>query len=640
MKTDSSVEATLKSVFALNTFRPGQRKVIQSILDGRSALAVFPTGGGKSLCYQLPALLFDGLTVVVSPLIALMKDQVDYLKGQGIKAARLDSSLTLAETDEVKASIENGSLKILYVSPEKLSNERFRYFMRRGTAISLLAIDEAHCVSQWGHNFRPDYLKLARFSKVLEVERILALTATATPQVVADICEAFQIKSNDATVTGFSRPNLHVFFTEVKQDERFEYLRKRIEQTSSRPTIVYVTLQKTAENLAEKLQSLGYLACAYHAGMGADLRESIQERFMRGEKNVIVATIAFGMGIDKSDIRFVFHYNLPKGLESYMQEIGRAGRDGRESFCEVIANGDDVTTLLNFIYGDTPGLDSIQSFLEKIDSQDTEFTFNLSSISKEVDIRPLVLNTLFTYLELDNHLDFLRIEYETYQWKWLVSEEQCLSHFDSARSSFLRKVFASASLGRTIWTLDLKDASANTGEKKERISIALNYLADKKMIDLRLKGKVHRFRKGPNPLHLSDVTAKYLRKFVDREQQEEQRIQAILNLPAENCIMRKVAAYFGEQIDPCGKCSTCLNGRGPRILVNQLLLKDTKFLTTVVNRHKDRLVGARSIARFLCGLPSPRLTMLKLNKHEDFGCFSAYSFKHILEVVSSSLPAK
>ncbi len=369
--------AVLADRFGFSSFRPGQQEVVEALLGGRSALAVFPTGGGKSLCYQLPALLLEGVTVVVSPLIALMKDQLDFLTARGVEAARLDSSLGLDELRSVEERLRSGRLKLLYVSPERFNNERFLAQLD-STRIALFAVDEAHCISEWGHNFRPDYLKLAQRARELEAERVLALTATATPAVVDDICSGFGIDEGDAVVTGFYRPNLRLLTTPVAASERDELLVERLRTRPPGSTIVYVTLQRTAERVAELLAGAGLPARAYHAGMSAEERVAVQDWWGASDRGVVVATIAFGMGIDKADVRFVYHYNLPKGLESYSQEIGRAGRDGAESVCELLACRDDVPALENFAYGDTPSRASLAALFDEVFAHPEGAVFSVS----------------------------------------------------------------------------------------------------------------------------------------------------------------------------------------------------------------------------------------------------------------------
>src|SRR6266542_3069340 len=339
----------LAARFGFDAFRPGQERVVDALLAGRSALAVFPTGAGKSLCYQLPALLLEGMTIVVSPLIALMKDQIDFLRRNGIDAARLDSSLDAAEQREIFDRLRAGSLKLLYVAPERFNNERFLAQLAR-TRISLFAVDEAHCISEWGHNFRPEYLKLAERAGELGAERVLALTATATPAVVTD----------------FYRPNLTLLTTPVATGERDALLLERLRERPPGTTIVYVTLQRTSLRIAELLAEAGLPARPYHAGLGTEERVSVQEWWAGSDRAIVGATIAFGMGIDKADVRYVYHYSLPKSLESYSQEIGRAGRDGKESICELLACPDDVPTLENFAYGDTPTREALAGLLADV----------------------------------------------------------------------------------------------------------------------------------------------------------------------------------------------------------------------------------------------------------------------------------
>src|SRR5947209_2728821 len=265
------------------------------------------------------------------------KSAIDLLATRGVDAARLDSSLDANEVRAVTERLRAGSLKLLYVAPERFNNERFLQQLGE-TKIALFAVDEAHCISEWGHNFRPDYLKLAARARDLGAERVLALTATATPAVVVDICEGFGIEERDSVVTGFYRPNLKLLTTPARAAGRDQLLIDRLRERAPGSTIVYVTLQRTAERVAALLAAAGLPARAYHAGMPSDERVEVQEWWTGSDRNVVVATIAFGMGIDKPDVRYVYHLNLPKGLESYSQEIGRAGRDGEPSICELFAS--------------------------------------------------------------------------------------------------------------------------------------------------------------------------------------------------------------------------------------------------------------------------------------------------------------
>jgi ATP-dependent DNA helicase RecQ len=355
----------VKQYFGFDRLLNGQKEVIDRIIAGESAAAIFPTGAGKSLCYQLPALHLPGMTLVVSPLLSLMKDQIDFLKSKRISAAKLDSGIP---RDEYQKTLQDGvqnKIKILMVSVERFRNERFRNQLRRMN-VSLLVVDEAHCISEWGHNFRPDYLKIPLYLQEFNIPQILLLTATATPQVVEDMCDKFGIPSCNVVVTGFFRENLHIRVKSLPEKEKCPVLVDLLKAEPIGPSIVYVTLQKTAETVSKYLVSRGLNAQPYHAGMDIDSREEIQNRFMDGSLNTVVATIAFGMGIDKRDIRKVVHYDMPKSIENYSQEIGRAGRDGLPSTCTLIGNGGSIPILENFVYGDTPEFSGIRQVLELI----------------------------------------------------------------------------------------------------------------------------------------------------------------------------------------------------------------------------------------------------------------------------------
>ncbi len=334
------VKDLLARYYGFSKFWPGQEETIENILKKRDTLALMPTGGGKSLCYQLPALIFKGTTLVISPLIALMKDQVDVLQKRGIKASFINSSLTEKEIAKRTKEILKGSVKILYLAPERL-NSGFSKLLHK-IPVSLVAIDEAHCVSTWGHDFRPDYRLIKKYIDLLPVRPVIsAFTATATPEVKNDIIEQLGLKDPRVFTSGFDRPNL-VFFTrpnmtEFSRDKEVLFLAKSLEK----PGIIYVGRRDKAENLAEWLTNEGLSTFSYHAGLRNEERTRIQEAFMEDKVSIIVATIAFGMGVDKSNIRFVIHAGMPGTLEGYYQEAGRAGRDGKRSACILLHNPED-----------------------------------------------------------------------------------------------------------------------------------------------------------------------------------------------------------------------------------------------------------------------------------------------------------
>ena len=334
-----SAATLLRDVFGFDGFRPGQQEIVEAVTDGKNTLAIMPTGGGKSLCFQLPALVRDGVTVVISPLIALMRDQVRGLKEAGVVAGALTSGNTEEETDEVWRNLENGTLKLLYMAPERLaSNGAIR--MLRQAGISMIAVDEAHCVSQWGHDFRPDYLRIGDLRRDLDVP-LAAFTATADEETRAEIIEKlFDSQAPTLFLQGFDRPNIHLAFA-AKDGPRAQiinFANARKEQAG----IVYCGTRAKTETLAKALSEARHSACHYHGGMDADDRRNVERRFQQEDGLIVCATIAFGMGIDKPDIRWVAHADLPKSIESYYQEIGRAGRDGAPAETLTLFGPDDI----------------------------------------------------------------------------------------------------------------------------------------------------------------------------------------------------------------------------------------------------------------------------------------------------------
>ena len=320
----------LKSRFGYESFRPLQAEVIDNVLAGRDTLALMPTGGGKSVCYQLPALLLGGTTLVVSPLIALMKDQVDALNAMGIAAGFVNSSLSASEAQQVEARVRQGEVKLLYVAPERLALPGFRRFLHE-LDLSLIAIDEAHCISEWGHEFRPDYRNLRQLREDFPAVPVIALTATATEQVREDIVAQLGLQQGSVFLSGFNRENLR--YAVLPKASSWGRLLSLLERHRDQSTIIYCFSRQETEDLAADLRDRGFEARPYHAGLDAETRRRTQEDFVRDRTPIIAATIAFGMGIDKPDVRLVVHYSLPKSMENYYQETGRAGRDGLPSEC-------------------------------------------------------------------------------------------------------------------------------------------------------------------------------------------------------------------------------------------------------------------------------------------------------------------
>lgn len=638
--TDDAL-TTLQQVFGFSGFRPGQQAVIEHLLAGRSAAAVFPTGGGKSLCYQLPALLLPGITLVVSPLIALMKDQIDALTARGISAQRLDSSLSASEYRNVMANIRSGELRLLYVAPERFNNERFRSTILNAQ-ISLFAVDEAHCISEWGHNFRPDYLKLVEFAKLSGAERVLALTATATEQVMEDIRVAFEIAPECAIRTGFYRPNLTIQTTSVDAAQRDEYLLAQIQKRPSGPTVVYVTLQRTAEQVANYLASMGLPARAYHAGLKDEQRSEIQDWFIQSDQGIVVATIAFGMGIDKSNIRYVYHYNLPKSLENYAQEIGRAGRDDEPSTCHLLACPNDLNPLENFVYGDTPTHEAIRSFIQEIFTpDDPEFDVSIYELSNKHDIRNLVVRTLLTYLELQGYLVGGTPFYATYRFKPLMSSQEILGKFDGERREFLAQVLRQSRKAKTWFDIDLDVAALALDTPRDRIMRALDYLGEQQMLEVQAAGVRNRYTLVKSPDTIAMLAEQLHALMVQRETREIERLGQVLAwIQLNSCQTAALAAHFAEELSqPCGHCMWCQSS-DPTLLPERTIAevgsKVWQQAKSLQAEQPEVLGSPTMLARLLCGVSSPKMIRARLRGHSLFGALVDVPFPKVVEMLTDS----
>ncbi len=637
------LESVLLEKFGHGQFREGQRRVIEALIAGRSALAVFPTGGGKSICYQLPATLLDGLTIVVSPLIALMKDQVDALKTRGIAAERLDSTLGAGEMAAIYDSISAGRLQMLYIAPERFLSETFVARIKQAR-ISLLAIDEAHCISEWGHNFRPEYLRLAALAKKFRIPRVLALTATATPAVAKSIRDGFRIAQQDHVQTSFCRPNLAPHITPVASTQRTEMLIEKLKRAGRFPAIVYVTLQRTAESIAAELQKAGIRARAYHAGMASEVRASAQDDFMSGRCEVIVATIAFGMGIDKADIRSVFHFNLPKTLENYQQEIGRAGRDGRPAHCEMLACADDLVVLQNFILGDTPEEHALRHLVDHLLRQGDEFDISRYDLSRTTDIRPLVLETVITYLEKERIIEPAGMFYSTLQLAFRHPEDRVLAGHTAERQRFLKKLFAAGKRGTRLLTIQVDEAAEKIGESRQRILKAITYLEESGDIQVKPSGLRHRFRLLPKVGERTprDIATWLGSIFSSRETRDLERLDGVVEFATgEGCLTRRLLSYFGEEMAAdcghCGRCSGESAGELPASHETDISAEDIKAISALRAEGHAALRGKRQLARFLCGITSPAVTRDRLARHDEFGRLERVPFAKVRDYLEACL---
>ncbi|AXK55072.1 RecQ family ATP-dependent DNA helicase [Pseudomonas protegens] len=644
------MHSTLEQVFGYPQFRPGQEAAVSAVLAGRSAAAIFPTGSGKSLCYQLPALLLPHLTLVVSPLLALMQDQLAFLQRHGIAAASIDSAQSRDAANDVMARARSGELKILMISVERLKNERFRNFLQQ-VPISLLVVDEAHCISEWGHNFRPDYLKLPDYQRQFNIPQALLLTATATPKVIADMQAKFAIDAADVVTTGFYRPNLNLLVEPVRGADKRRRLVQWLGERAGQPSIVYVTLQKTAEQIAEHLSHQGIAAEAYHAGLPHEQRESIQRRFMEGRSNCIVATIAFGMGIDKSDIRNVVHFDLPKSIENYSQEIGRAGRDGQPSDCLVLANRDSLNVLENFVYGDTPELSGIRCVLDELQASvpDGQWEFLLGPLADQSNVRQLPLKTLLVQLELRGLIAPRYAYFAEYRFKLLLEPEALLARFEGERRDFVQAIINTSSRARTWATVNFDALYEQYQAPRTRVVKALDYFQEKGWVELESKQMTEVYSLLQTDFDAAALSTDLHAYFTRHEGSEIARIHAMLDLFAtEQCLGHRLAQYFGDDQAPqrCGHCSVC-HGQVARLPEPPVLpaLVDKNFnglCGDFIHRHQQHtgdVPGAERLTRFLCGISVPLFTKLKARSIPGFAALEDYPYAAVREWCEAHLAA-
>lgn len=577
-----------------------------------------------------------------------MKDQVDALKKRGVPADCMDSTKTWPEQQAISAAMRDGKLRILYCAPERLNNEAFVEIMKcvRG-GVRLVAVDEAHCVSEWGHSFRPEYLKVARFVDEIKAERVICLTATATPKVADDICKAFNISKTAVFRTSPYRPNLELQAMAVKTKKEkypliYDFLRKH-----PGPTLVYVTLQQQAVTMASDLKKQKFNASAFHAGMKVEEKQQVQDDFMANKVSIVVATIAFGMGIDKPDIRNVIHFDLPSTIEEYSQQVGRAGRDGKPSSCMYYICPDDFSLRENFARGDLPSKSSLRSLLRDIFSEDVVrlragevFKTSHYEQSREFDIRQSPLNVIYATLELRFGL-IRAITPEYSEYKFVASPSYYrLVHVDKSPEG--QAVFKSAKKAQKWYKVDPTNIASSTGLRRSDLVRKLQQLHDQGALELRAGGVEPRYRV-LKALPKTETAIEELvdKLYVDLEKKEEdalRRMKEVVSLvTGKGCFASALAAYFGMDLPggkaKCGHCTLCLTGK-PVVLPPRppevVEITKIKAVLAACNVRDD----PRFLARVAFGIKSPRVTQLKLDKLSIFGSLADHSFEALMREFS------
>ena len=579
---------TLDKHFGFTDFREGQSDVIKAVLDGHNCLVVMPTGGGKSLCFQLPALMRDGITLVISPLIALMKDQVDSLRERGIKATFINSSLSFDEQKNRLQAVRRGEYQLLYVAPERFRSDWFREILQ-DARVSLFAVDEAHCVSQWGHDFRPDYLRLRDACISIGRPQIIALTATATPFVRADIIRELGLREPKHFVAGFNRPNLRLRVAQTNtEDDKITELTNLLSRNPG-SGIVFSATRKSVESVATMLSKRGFKAEAYHAGMEEHTRSRIQEEFMSGQIRVIVATNAFGMGVDKADIRFVAHYQIPDSIESYYQEIGRAGRDGKPAECLLLFNYADKNTQDYFIDGSYPQPDLIEDvYWALVGTGRKEIELSVQEISSVSGIRnQMAIRSALIILERAGHIQRGNIAENLATLTPRCNLQDYLSRqTKESQPLIVLKAIDEAHVlteGKPI-QISIPQLSAESKLSRGQLIASIAKLQEQGLIyyEPPFRGRGVRLldEKPPKTLRLNK------QELARRAANEQLKLRKIIDFAYDTgCLRNFILNYFQDphERQACGQCSNC----NPRLFKNEIILnKKTATGGTLAIRNK------------------------------------------------------
>lgn len=572
----ADAEHALERNWGHAAFRAGQREVVENVIAGRDVLAVLPTGGGKSVCYQVPAVVLGGLTVVVSPLIALMQDQVAGLRARGVPATFINSQIPFPEAEQRWLDAEHGLYRLLYLAPERFDTEAFRERAPR-LPIDLLAVDEAHCISEWGPDFRPAYRRLADAAEVMGNPQIIAVTATATPEVRSDIIEQLRMRQPGIFVRGFDRPNItpSVFNTSAKQEKLVEVL-----HAVPGAAIVYAATRKGAEQWAARLGKRGFSAEAYHGGLPAGRRLAVQERWQQDETRVIAATNAFGMGIDKPDVRLVAHVDLPPSLEAYYQEAGRAGRDGERAFSVLLFANADVDDARAFARDARPEPATIQAVYDCSLSisqialgaeADGPFVLDIPQVARVTGHSPMAVRAAAEALVRAGIWEEARLAHDRGLIRFRQPAEALRRYADGlgnrALTGFIHDLLRAVHAGAFHdWAdMDLRVLVARTGLAPDRILRGLDFLANHELLAYHPPGETLRYRLIEPRTQQIQIN----RASIERGRRHAMHRLAVVERYARSITCRRhfLLAYFGEPSpERCGSCDVCLGRHRPAVI--------------------------------------------------------------------------
>lgn len=559
-----NLSESLRLNFGYSEFLPGQEEVISRILNGENLLVIMPTGGGKSLCYQLPAIHFEGIVLVVSPLIALMKDQVDQLTERNISSTFINSSISGSEIAQRLQDVMAGKYKILYVAPERFYSRQFIHQLKQ-VRIDLFAIDEAHCISEWGHDFRPSYLRLKKVADYLAARSIIGLTATATEEVRNDIRSLLGFDESQEIVTGFHRPNLILMVNRIDRERQRLDKIKHIVSRIAGSIIIYAGTRKSVEKIYGELRAIGESVTQYHAGLSDDERNANQDAFLTGGKRIIVCTNAFGMGINKKDVRAVIHFTMPGSLEAYYQEAGRAGRDGKRSYCILLFGSRDRYLHEFFIQGSYPDRQIIEEIYRILDAENEEVILKThDEILKDIPgrVNDMAVSSVLRILEEHSIAERLSERNHKASLKLIVDAEDALDNVDT-RAELQRRI-----LGTLIDIYDqalhngiqciIDDLAVQCGVTKEQFMRGIKVLHDKEIIKYAPPFRGRGIRLLQRNLDPSDLPIQY-DELEQRAQKEYDRVGRIESYVYNNkhCRHSHILKYFGEKLHASQSCKSC-----------------------------------------------------------------------------------
>lgn len=562
------IHSILKQYWGFDAFRPLQEDIIQNVLKGNDTIALLPTGGGKSICFQVPALALDGVCLVISPLIALMKDQVENLRKKGITAAHIASTLKREEAEWALQQVVDGKIKFLYLSPERLLSPRFTERLKY-MPVSLIAVDEAHCISQWGHDFRPSYLRIAEIRSLFPSVPIMALTATATPDVVEDMALNLQMKNHTVFQKSFKRSNLH-YIIQHEEDKHNRLLKilNRIPGTS----VVYVRNRKRTVEIADFLRKNKIEAWPYHAGLDNITRQLRQQRWIENKVRVIVCTNAFGMGIDKPDVRTVVHLDIPESIEAYFQEAGRAGRDEKTAYAVLLADNEDLQQSEQNLENKLPDFDMVKAIYNWIGNylqiavgsgEGNSFNFDLLDFCKQFQVNPIQAHSALRFIEKEGLIQFIENNFAPARMMVTIDKEEF--YFFELKNPSLEKLIKTllrsyGGLFSEFVPIDLKELANRLKSTPEMIDKALVYMRNLKVINYFPQNNLPQVfypiaRQHPDRLPLSRKKYESLCKSIVARQ------KAMLDLVknTNECRSVQMLSYFGEKTsDKCGVCDVCI----------------------------------------------------------------------------------